>query len=279
MDNIHYCTTAYPGVNLIDANYKKFAFQRHYHLDYHIGLITQGRQKFRYRGVSYQAGSGDVVIIPPDEIHDGQSVLDSGYQVRVLAITPEWLSRLVGASEQAIPQFRQLVISQPNIQHRLQLLHQSLDHSLDPLALDCALYEHVPALLCHNGERQYIESHRLGTRLLEQIKEFARANLDQPIQLDQLAALCQLSTNQFQRQFSRQVGLSPYAWLTRLRLETSLKLLKSGATGSDVAVGVGFFDQAHFCKTFKRHYGITPSQVAVRSNSFVTNLQSHSKIT
>ncbi|WP_399495670.1 AraC family ligand binding domain-containing protein, partial [Streptomyces sp. P9(2023)] len=50
MDTIRYYSTPHQAINLIEADYKKFAFQRHYHLDFHIGLITSGQQKFVYRG-------------------------------------------------------------------------------------------------------------------------------------------------------------------------------------------------------------------------------------
>ena len=48
MDKVQYQTVPNQEIGLIDANYQTFAFQRHYHLDFHIGLITQGEQKFHY---------------------------------------------------------------------------------------------------------------------------------------------------------------------------------------------------------------------------------------
>ena len=50
MDKVNYHKTQNQEISLIDANYQKFAFQRHYHLDFHIGLITDGQQKFHYQG-------------------------------------------------------------------------------------------------------------------------------------------------------------------------------------------------------------------------------------
>lgn len=42
MDTVNYRPSAYPAISLIEADYRQFAFERHYHLDIHIGLITQG---------------------------------------------------------------------------------------------------------------------------------------------------------------------------------------------------------------------------------------------
>jgi AraC-like DNA-binding protein len=86
-------------------------------------------------------------------------------------------------------------------------------------------------------------------------------NLDQPVRLEQLSQLCQLSPTQFQRHFKAKVGLTPYAWFSRLRMEQGMKLLKSGVSGTEVAHQVGFYDQAHFSKAFKATFGVPPSQI------------------
>ena len=98
MDKVHYYSTPSQDISLIQAQYQEFAFQRHYHLDFHIGLITQGQQKFVYKGTSYHAGAGQVVMMPPDELHDGHSKLESGYQVSVFAVSPQWLGDLADHS-------------------------------------------------------------------------------------------------------------------------------------------------------------------------------------
>ena len=86
-------------------------------------------------------------------------------------------------------------------------------------------------------------------------------NLAQPVKLEELSQLCELSPTQFQRHFKAKVGLTPYAWLSRLRLECGFKLLKNGVSGTEVAHQIGFYDQAHFSKAFKASYGISPSKI------------------
>ncbi len=88
-------TTQHPAKisALIQAQYQEFAFQRHYHLDFHIGLITQGQQKFVYKGTSYHAGAGQVVMMPPDELHDGHSKLESDLSSQCLCCLPTMAGR------------------------------------------------------------------------------------------------------------------------------------------------------------------------------------------
>jgi len=55
------------------------------------------------------------------------------------------------------------------------------------------------------------------------------------------------------------MGITPHAYLKRVRLEYAKKALMKGGNLSDVAYQVGFFDQSHFNKAFKNAYLITPS--------------------
>ena len=67
-----------PGMVLGQARITEFQFDRHYHVDYHIGLVTQGVQRQSFRGRSVLLGPGAVALMPPGEIHDGAGVSDYG---------------------------------------------------------------------------------------------------------------------------------------------------------------------------------------------------------
>ena len=263
MDKVSYHTTPSQSISLIAADYKKFAFQRHYHLDFHIGLITHGQQKFQHNGASHNVGNGQIVIMPPDELHDGHALLDSGYQSRVFAIEPHWFSDLADLKQNGqIISFDRLIISDPVIFSQLVNLHCLLMRpDLSQLAKDCLPLEGFNQLFDRFGSLQRAPSIPLGNKSVDTLKEYLLANLAQPVRLEQLSELCNLSPTQFQRHFKAKMSMTPYAWLTRLRLEQSMKLLKSGACGTEVAHQVGYYDQAHFSKAFKLCYGISPSQI------------------
>ncbi|NOH64328.1 AraC family transcriptional regulator [Vibrio sp. RE88] len=263
MDQVNYHTTQNKEISLIEANYQKFAFQRHYHLDFHIGLITHGQQKFHYQGQSHNVGAGQIVIMPPDELHDGRSMLDSGYQVRVFSVEPEWFSELAELKQsKAQIQFNQLIVSDSRIFNPLAQLHSALaDNQLSQLAKDCLPYEGFEQLFTHYGALEQKPIVPLGNQSVSTLKDYLMENLAQPVRLEQLSQLCDLSPTQFQRHFKAKVGLTPYAWLSRLRLEQGFKLLKSGVCGTEVAHQIGFYDQAHFSKAFKATYGVPPSKV------------------
>jgi AraC-like DNA-binding protein len=263
MDTVNYHSTANEKISLIEADYQDFAFTRHYHLDFHIGLIVGGQQKFHYQGTQHQVGSGQLVIMPPDEIHDGRSMLKSGYQTRVFSLEPEWLTSLAQLKKPSeLIHFKQIIVAQKDIFQSLVWLHQTLKtNNVCQLAQDCLPYEGFEKLFRYYSNIEQKPAVALGNQSIATLKEYLIANIDQPVRLEQLSELCQLSPTQFQRHFKAKMGLTPYAWLCRLRMEQSMKLLKMGIGGTEVAYQVGFYDQAHFSKAFKATYGVNPSQI------------------
>ena len=63
--------------------------------------------------------------------------------------------------------------------------------------------------------------------------------------------------------FKSETGDTPIRHLINIRLEKAKELLENGYKGSiqEVAASVGYDDAYHFSKLFKKHYGVSPSQV------------------
>ncbi len=263
MDKVDYYKTPSCTFNLIEGHYQNFAFQRHYHLDFHLGLITHGQQKFQHKGTQHHVGQGQMIIMPPDEIHDGESIHDQTYQTTVLSFDPNALSDLADLSKNGqIISFNQLIVSDRAVFSQIFNLCGLLKaQTISQLAKDCLPLEGLDQLFTRYGSIQPMRSAPLGIQTIESIKEYLLAHLDQAVTLTELAQLCELSPTQFQRRFKVSTGLTPYAWFARLRLEQAMVLLKQGLSGTEVAHQIGFYDQAHFSKAFKRAYGVSPSQI------------------
>ncbi|WP_109479208.1 AraC family transcriptional regulator [Paraburkholderia sp. C35] len=88
---------------------------------------------------------------------------------------------------------------------------------------------------------------------------YIEANFDKAVSLAQLAELSALSVSRFATVFRQQVGLSPYRYLCGVRVRRAQTLLLAGVPGAVVATEVGFFDQSHLARHFKRFCGVTPS--------------------
>ncbi|MGI8845557.1 MAG: helix-turn-helix domain-containing protein [Thermoleophilaceae bacterium] len=64
------------------------------------------------------------------------------------------------------------------------------------------------------------------------------------------------------RRFGAQVGLTPHAFQTNLRIARARDLLATGTTPAAVAAACGFADQPHLTRTFRVAVGVTPARYA-----------------
>src|SRR5207249_8551791 len=92
--------------------------------------------------------------------------------------------------------------------------------------------------------------------------ELIDARLDARLTVAMLAREVGMSPAHFARAFKETIGRAPHQYLLWLRLERARRLLElPGAALSGIAQRMGFADQAHFTRLFKRAYGITPGAV------------------
>jgi AraC-like DNA-binding protein len=82
-----------------------------------------------------------------------------------------------------------------------------------------------------------------------------------------LAAVARLSPGRFMHAFTESVGIPLRPYLRWLMLERAGAALASGAPLGDAAYAAGFADAAHMSRTFRRMFGVSPSEVRRRSQS------------
>lgn len=81
------------------------------------------------------------------------------------------------------------------------------------------------------------------------------------VRVGALAGRTGLSTSRFSHVFNEQVGTSIRAYVRWLRLERAARVLEAGGTLTRAACAAGFSDAAHLTRTFRRMFGLAPSDV------------------
>jgi AraC-like DNA-binding protein len=86
------------------------------------------------------------------------------------------------------------------------------------------------------------------------------SNLHRTIHVRALSAVARRSPAHFSRKFKLAVGESPHAYVVRRRLERACHLMMTSAEPlSEIALSVGFTDQAHLCRLFRQTFGQSPA--------------------
>jgi AraC-like DNA-binding protein len=98
--------------------------------------------------------------------------------------------------------------------------------------------------------------------LTHRICEYIDSHIDEKICLEALAAMAGLSVHHFARAFAQSVGIPPHSYLLQRRIERAQHMLRDTKLPlSEIALAVGFFDQSHLARHFRRLVGTPPSIV------------------
>ena len=102
--------------------------------------------------------------------------------------------------------------------------------------------------------------------ILKKSLELINDCIDENISLDTLANNCNLSKYHFLRVFKKELGLTPHSFIINERLNRANNLIQKGLTISEASIQVGFNDQSHFTRNFKKYFGYTPTLLQKNSN-------------
>ena len=251
-----------PQANLqrLTARFGGHAYDLHRHETYAVGLTLWGAQSFHYRGTLETSRGGQVMVIHPDEAHDGHASVDDGFAYRMLYVDPASVSAaLDGASPPFVPD---VVADDPILADLLAEAFADFPQALEPLAVD-ALVERLASRLAARSDggrsaRRTPTAHRAVARA----REFLAAEAYRTVASDELERVTGLDRFSLARQFRATTGTSPHRYQVGRRLARAQTMIAAGVALSETAAATGFADQSHLTRHFVARFGLTPGRWA-----------------
>lgn len=251
------------GVTALHARFVEHRYPRHSHPYSVVGLVESGVQAFSYRGSRYCTPAGRIFVVNCDEPHTGEAATSEGYVYRTLYVEPEFLLRTlreVGGPLET-PYLRGAVLDDPKLLSALSRLHGALSRRATALEQQSLLLEAVMLLLLHHADARCVEPRAAREpRAVARARDYIEAHCDQDISLAELAQSVGLSPFHLARIFAKAAGMPPHAYLEGVRIRNACALLDRGEPIAAVAASVGYADQSHLTRRFRRFLGITPRQ-------------------
>lgn len=94
-----------------------------------------------------------------------------------------------------------------------------------------------------------------------EIRKAVEVNVTNPISLEELAFLCNVSLSTFKRRFQKIYGTSPSKWMLQRKMEIARDLLQHHREKpSEVYQKIGYENHSSFAQSFKQTYGLTPKE-------------------
>lgn len=264
------------GIEVIRAHFEGHAYDPHWHDSYLIGFTEQGVQQFHCRRALFSSVPGQTFFLEPGDIHDGHAPTPGGFTYSTLYLEPAWLEKALPALfEQApadcLPGVPRTQPDDPGllpcIANALQALRDGEPRMVRDAALD-ALLERISRSL---HWRQRLSGNPQIASVALRARDYLHAHFHENIGLDELAQVCGVDRFRLSRAFKAAFGIAPHGYLIQLRLVRARRLLAIGTSPADVASDLGFADQSHLGRWFRRANGLTPGAY----RNLCTKLQDH----
>ncbi len=226
-------------------------FHLHWHEEWSLGAILEGRCAFSCAGRRYVARRGDVVLIPPFTAHASETSRD-GFSMVMVYLPAGQVSHHLGMGE-GWPALATHVWRRPAAARALQ--EATSRRQLD------VVWRVLVEAVAHCRRAGPLVRRRVDPRIAAVCSRL-QSQSGWTADLPALAAKVGLSREHFHRLFKRTVGLAPGQYLRLARIEVAKRLLRDGALLVDAAASCGFADQAHFTRWFRRYLGISPGRFA-----------------
>jgi AraC-like DNA-binding protein len=230
------------GIERIEAHFHGNAFDLHRHDTLAVGVTLSGVQRFHYRGTVNHSLPGQVIVLHPDEVHDGGAGTEDGLRYRILYLEPSLLLDCLDGAP--LPFVRDAVVSDPALRGTLLSALSPLDEELDELFVA----DFVAELAQHLGRHAGQKAKPMGK------------SAERSVRSDELEAVTGLDRYALSRHFRATYSTSPHRFLLMRRLQKARRMIEVGEPLAEIAVGAGFSDQSHFNRHFKKAFGLTPGR-------------------
>ena len=255
------CAGPVGGVELFSAWFAGEAYQKHRHDTYAVGVTDSGVQVFGYRGAIHASTPGQVVVLYPDEVHDGRAGTREGFGYRIVYVEPSLLAEAVrdlSGKPYPLPFVGEAVSTNAILSRAVA---DAFHGPLESLAVDSLIVNLAEGLMAGDrGTATRTVSRRVDVPAVERARQFLDAERTRVVHSRELESLTGLTRYDLARQFRIMLGTSPHRYLLMRRLELARERIHRGRPLVEVAFDAGFADQAHFSRAFKSAFGLTPAR-------------------
>jgi AraC-like DNA-binding protein len=256
------------GAALLRAWFAGPAYARHRHDTYAVCVTDRGLQRFDYRGAAWTSAPGQVVVLHPDEPHDGRAASAVGFGYRIAYVAPDRIAaaaRALCGADVPLPFVREPVLAGTAparvLSRAVGDAFRGFPAAPEPLAVDALVEGLARGLVAADSSirrKRRRVSHDLAA--LARARDFLDAEKARVVTSAELEAISGQDRYALARHFREAYGTSPYRYLLMRRLDWVRGEVVAGRSLAELALAAGFADQAHLSRMFKAAFGLSPAK-------------------
>lgn len=249
-----------PNIRFVQGINVNHIFPCHIHHSFSLGIVQKGRRIIYVDQTPYLICANECFIINPYQPHSCGAVEEKGHDYEVISISSRLLQDIYKetANTDKIPHFPQVKITDSAIVSGFTawLEKQSRPDPADSAELIAVLRE----LVSRYAQPEPVSPEQSRRAMVALACDYIEANLDRLIRLKEIAMVAHTSPFYLNRIFRQEIGIPPHTYLLQARIKKSLEQLLQSGSILEAAYSLGFSDQSHFSRFFKKNVGLTPKQ-------------------
>ncbi|MFE2088991.1 AraC family transcriptional regulator [Streptomyces sp. NPDC059460] len=244
-------------VEVFHAHFTEHAYPMHVHDAWTLLIVDDGAVRYDLDRHERGTPNDTVSLLPPQIPHNGSPATPHGFRKRVLYLDTTQLDEsLIGPAVDGPD------LTDPVLRRRVGQLHTTLANRGDEFEAESRLAFIGERLRTHLRPRPAPGSAGPHRDIARSLRDLLDERLLEGITLEEAARLVHAHPTHLVRAFSGVFGIAPHQYVMSRRVDLARRLLLDGQPAGEVATAVGFYDQSHLTRHFKRVVGITPGRYA-----------------
>jgi AraC-like DNA-binding protein len=247
------------GLERLRAGFHGSAYDWHRHDTYAVGVTVEGVQTFDCCRTTYNSLPGQVMVLHPDERHNGRAGSAAGFSYCMMYIEP---SRIRQAFHlQNLPFVPRIVFNDRELARTVLGAFRSFPEPLPELESDAIIARIADHLVRCSDGKPHSCRRTPAKRQMEQVRIFLDAEFRRSVSSKELETITGLNRYSIAHHFRLCYGTSPYRYLIMRRLAEARRRIIQGAAIVTVAIELGFSDQSHLTRYFHQMFGVPPGRL------------------
>ena len=246
------------GLDAGCATHSRHTYAPHTHEEFVVQVVDSGAIAFDWDGRRLVAPTGSIILINPGVVHTGAPATDDPVSYSTLYPNCDVFARI--REDRRVPRFTRPVVRDEALANRIHsLVHESIGSPADRSVTSRLVYtldELASRYSADAGDASDDDPRRAVRRASDAMED----RYSERLTLDSLSDIAEVSPFYLVRAFRADTGMTPHVYLSNIRVNHARRLLLSGESPGRVALRVGFCDQSHLNRQFKRVFGVTPGR-------------------